>query len=249
MVLSRQHYGRSKPSSGNAEDAVGITGHRHGHRSRSLLGTFGMEIEVPRDNPLRKKVWIVSLPTSAQFRAICPGSSRRKRFDIARLDEAAVDAEAAVLLTDETKLRAVEMIPTCSLSDPTELDWLILHCTIAIIGAEERCYRSLRHDAPSSIREMVPDLRFIDCSTLRSLDLPPLKVIASRIAERNWTRRVPSQQTIAMRSASLVCVFPSRVRGWISSPHCCRFSTWMKAAAFFNVKSEKSIRAEEWSFR
>jgi putative transposase len=49
-VLTRSRYVRGgKPSSGDAEDAVGVTGHRHGHRSRSLLGTFGqMEIEVPR---------------------------------------------------------------------------------------------------------------------------------------------------------------------------------------------------------
>src|ERR1700712_4358712 len=32
-----------------AKRAVGATGHRHGHRSRSLLGSFGrVEIEVPR---------------------------------------------------------------------------------------------------------------------------------------------------------------------------------------------------------
>jgi putative transposase len=50
MVLARSRYSRrAKPSGGDAEDAVGITGHRHGHRSRSLLGTFGqVEIEVPR---------------------------------------------------------------------------------------------------------------------------------------------------------------------------------------------------------
>ena len=35
--------------SAKAEGAVGATGHRHGHRSRSLLGSFGrVEIEVPR---------------------------------------------------------------------------------------------------------------------------------------------------------------------------------------------------------
>ena len=49
-VLARSRYARcAKPPSGDAEDAVGVTGHRHGHRSRSLLGTFGqMEIEMPR---------------------------------------------------------------------------------------------------------------------------------------------------------------------------------------------------------
>jgi hypothetical protein len=103
-----------------------FAGFDEGDRAKISIGPLRLPsgdvvglVDVRFDDPLRKKVWIVSLPTSAQFRAICPGSSRRKRFDIARLDEAAVDAEAAVLLTDETKLRAVEMIPTCSLSDPT----------------------------------------------------------------------------------------------------------------------------------
>jgi hypothetical protein len=32
MVLARSRYTRgAKPSSGDAEDAVGVTGHRHGH--------------------------------------------------------------------------------------------------------------------------------------------------------------------------------------------------------------------------
>jgi putative transposase len=49
-VLARSRYARrAKPASGDAEEAVGVTGHRHGHRSRSLLGTFGqMEIKMPR---------------------------------------------------------------------------------------------------------------------------------------------------------------------------------------------------------
>jgi putative transposase len=49
-VLSRQRYvRRGKPSSTEAGGAQGVTGHRHGHRSRSLLGTFGrVEIAMPR---------------------------------------------------------------------------------------------------------------------------------------------------------------------------------------------------------
>jgi putative transposase len=50
MALSRPRYARhAKSPGGEAEEAVGVTGHRHGHRSRSLLGSFGrVEIEVPR---------------------------------------------------------------------------------------------------------------------------------------------------------------------------------------------------------
>jgi putative transposase len=46
-VLSRSRYVRSgKPPAGSSP---GIAGHRHGHRSRSLLGTFGqVEIAMPR---------------------------------------------------------------------------------------------------------------------------------------------------------------------------------------------------------
>jgi transposase-like protein len=49
-ALARTRYGRhAKPSSGDSNAAAKITGHRHGHRSRSLLGTFGKaEIAVPR---------------------------------------------------------------------------------------------------------------------------------------------------------------------------------------------------------
>src|SRR3979409_1934998 len=49
-ALMRPRYGRrSQSSSGDADRPVDVTGHRHGHRSRSLMGTFGQtEIEVPR---------------------------------------------------------------------------------------------------------------------------------------------------------------------------------------------------------
>ena len=49
-VLDRSRYARRvKRSTGASEEAAGVTGHRHGHRSRTLLGTFGqLKIEVPR---------------------------------------------------------------------------------------------------------------------------------------------------------------------------------------------------------
>src|SRR3981189_533220 len=49
-ALMRPRYGRRSQSSGDdADRPVDVTGHRHGHRSRSLMGTFGQtEIEVPR---------------------------------------------------------------------------------------------------------------------------------------------------------------------------------------------------------
>jgi putative transposase len=46
-ALSRPRYGRSRMPDG--EEGAGVTGHRHGSRTRSLTGTFGpVEIAVPR---------------------------------------------------------------------------------------------------------------------------------------------------------------------------------------------------------
>ena len=49
-VLARTRYvRRAKPCESDSGVASGIAGHRHGHRPRSLLGTFGpVEIAVPR---------------------------------------------------------------------------------------------------------------------------------------------------------------------------------------------------------
>jgi hypothetical protein len=42
-VLARSRYARrAKRSSDDSEKPVGVPGHRHGHRPRSLLGTFGV---------------------------------------------------------------------------------------------------------------------------------------------------------------------------------------------------------------
>lgn len=48
--LQRPRYGRRpKPSSGADDDRAGVVGHRHGHRPRSLTGTFGqIALEMPR---------------------------------------------------------------------------------------------------------------------------------------------------------------------------------------------------------
>src|SRR6201987_1126561 len=48
-VLSRPRYARRPKADPENTGGCGIAGHRHGHRSRSLLGTFGrVEIAVPR---------------------------------------------------------------------------------------------------------------------------------------------------------------------------------------------------------
>ena len=47
-VLSRPRYGR-RPADGEEGATAGAAGHRHGSRTRTLIGTFGKtEIAVPR---------------------------------------------------------------------------------------------------------------------------------------------------------------------------------------------------------
>jgi transposase-like protein len=48
-ALGRSRYFRHARLPGSEAPAAGLAGHRHGHRSRSLLGTFGpVKVEVPR---------------------------------------------------------------------------------------------------------------------------------------------------------------------------------------------------------
>src|SRR5947207_11441994 len=49
-VLARPRYGRQvKSDGGKVERPIGSSGHRHGHRERSLMGSFGpTELRVPR---------------------------------------------------------------------------------------------------------------------------------------------------------------------------------------------------------
>jgi transposase-like protein len=47
-ALARPRYGRAK-TIGGFDSAAGVAGHRHGSRTRSLMGTFGkLDITVPR---------------------------------------------------------------------------------------------------------------------------------------------------------------------------------------------------------
>ncbi len=48
-ALARPRYGRQAKGVGGSDGAKGVVGHRHGSRTRSLMGTFGKtEISVPR---------------------------------------------------------------------------------------------------------------------------------------------------------------------------------------------------------
>lgn len=138
--------------------------------------------------------YVVSLPTSSGFYAKDWNSLQRAHYDIGALDGAEIDELGNGLLTDGTKVRAIELIPSHLPLDPTELDVRILHGTLMHSGAEQ-CYRSVRDDIPGDPR--VPDLRGIDYSRLSGLNIPSLESIAAFLAERHPALPVPSPQTIS----------------------------------------------------
>jgi hypothetical protein len=147
------------------------------------------------------KTLVVSLATSAEFRAKRQGEADARRFSIFELDGAKVDNDGIVRLSDGTVLRAVEVIPAKLPLNPSDLDWRIVHHVISIIGAEDHCYRSLReHSKPKCLdvfEEMIPEIRFIDCSALEGLGLPSLKHLAQQIGKKDPTLKRLSRQKIA----------------------------------------------------
>ena len=153
-------------------------------------------VQIIFDPQFGDKAYVLSLPTSKEFKAYRANARQRERFDIAELHGAILDGRGAVLLTNGTALRAVEVIPARLPLAPTELDWRIIHQTLSIIRAEH-CYRHWASGLPPQLQEMVADLRIVDCRTFGGLTLPQLKVLSSRIKERDPILRMLSTQQVA----------------------------------------------------
>jgi hypothetical protein len=153
--------------------------------SNDIVGLVCVSVESPADDT----TFIVSLPTSKQFRAKRQGSAELETFDISQLDGATIDYRGVVELRDGMLLRAVDVKPAL-LSDATELDWRIVHHTIAFMGAEQQCYGS------PMIWFVPPRL---DCSRLSALQasIPLLKQIQGYIADVEPALKHLSEQKIA----------------------------------------------------
>lgn len=152
---------------------------------------------------------IVSLPTASHFLGAPDGTATREEFEISKLNGASVFGDGNVILTDGDRLRGVEVVPTELIDPPSELDWRIVHLTVSIIGAEKRCYRRLTdkppgrfrqrktYKIPRSVRNSLRDKRFLDCSALVGLEIPPLKVLAGQLGQQDWTLKKISRQKVA----------------------------------------------------
>ncbi len=149
--------------------------------SSKVVGLVVVQFEAARG----ERVYLVSLPTSVRFRAVRQGSAQPEVFDISRLDGAVVDSAAHVTLADGVAVRAVDVFPARLPYEPSDLDWRIVHQTVAIVGAEEHCYRRWPDGLEFALADKTSDRLVLDCSALYGLNPPPLKVLAHAIAERD----------------------------------------------------------------
>jgi hypothetical protein len=118
--------------------------------------------------------WAIALPSSAQFNATTTLGARH-RYDIAVLDDASVDVDGNVCLTNGVYLHNVELVPTILRPDLTKRQTRILYLTIYALQAEHRCFRSVY---PS-----LPDLVGLDYRALSKEKLPSLKELERQIAK------------------------------------------------------------------
>ena len=134
----------------------------------------------------------VSLPSAGRFSALPETGSQRKMFEISRLDEARVCPDGSVVLGDGSRLRAVEVLPTHLKYHLSALEEHIFGHVIAITKAS--CFRSIRELLPEHLRDRVPDFLVPDYSNLRTIQVPPLKVIRAEIAERDPGLQMSNQK-------------------------------------------------------
>lgn len=118
-------------------------------------------------------------------------------FEISLLNGAPVFADNSVGLSDGRLVSAVDILAAKIREYPTPLERAIVSSTIESLGAQESCYRSLKHGVPPQQQQFVPDHSFLDCSRLSGFSVPGLKRIQGYLADHNPAGRSPSQQTIA----------------------------------------------------
>jgi hypothetical protein len=149
-------------------------------------------VEVLFEAPWVPCTYSVELRTAPQFRG--RGSRGYQERPIIELNRAVVDATGLVTLADNTELSAVEVLSAPMLTEPSELDWRIIHLVLKTIEGGEQCYRSLGEGLPSATPDHVEDVRFLDCQMLPALNPPPLNDIVKGIARLDPTLHASGQK-------------------------------------------------------
>jgi hypothetical protein len=140
----------------------------------------------------------VSLPTSARFKALNETGSPHTLLEIYKLNRAEVCSDGWVQLTDGTRLRAVEVVPTHLPYELSDLEKRILRHVISLTRADNNCYRSIRRGLPEHLQQQVPDLRNVDYVIRAYIEDndPVLRVSNQKIADALATCgvRIPSRR-------------------------------------------------------
>ncbi|WP_439401356.1 hypothetical protein ACNJYA_32395 [Bradyrhizobium sp. DASA03068] len=166
-----------------------------GHTVKLRIGSLRLPSQdivglpaVVAENAAGETTFIVGLPACDLVRASRQGSDKCEEFSVSRFDEATVDGCGVVELTDGTRLRAAEVVPASLSHTVTDLEWRIVHATIAFMHAGHECYRSPTPGWPP----------LLDCSRLPSLHSScGLKQIQGYIADQVPELAPPSLQQIA----------------------------------------------------
>jgi len=141
--------------------------------------------------------FIVSLPTSTTFRGKQLGSSTYDELDTIQLNAATLDSSGDVLLTDGTRLRAVEVVPAKLPYEISELEKRLVDHVIAMLGAEDLCYRHPGASVFPELAKLARERKLIDCSTLSGLTIPALKRIHWDFMQHNSDVESLSMQTLS----------------------------------------------------
>ncbi|WP_439364430.1 hypothetical protein ACNJYD_32585 [Bradyrhizobium sp. DASA03005] len=176
-----------------------------GHTVKLRIGSLRLPSQdivglpaVVAESAVGETTFIVSLPACKKVRARRHGRDDLEEFDIFQLDGATVCGSGIVELVDGRRLRAVEVVPVLLPYNVTDLDWRILHHTIAMMKAEQECYTyPMQEGCTYSIHFAQPS-DALDCSKLPALrgKVPPRKEILRYIAKQDPALKPPSRQKI-----------------------------------------------------
>ena len=148
----------------------------------------------------------VSLPAARGVRARFEDGLVPENFEIGRLLGATVDAEGHVQLADGGRIQSVEIIPALLPYHLTELDWKILHETVAQLGIEEEC----RYDPGEGFRKDLRDSLFgsIDCSKLSGHKSPLLKTISARVGGKASLQKIADIRRSPVQRTAFTMAWP-----------------------------------------
>jgi hypothetical protein len=119
------------------------------------------------------------LPDNATFRAELVDGTPIP-VDICELDGATVESTGAVRLSDERRLRRVELRSGYPYEhyDFSEREHHIVHLALRLIGEEDRCYRPLNE-------QLLPGEKCLDYTVVQQVRLPRVKKLLARIQQES----------------------------------------------------------------